>query len=334
MGKVKQYTEQMVSGLKLSSFKSRFSKKGKSNASTSMAIDLTEQGFAIAEVTMSGDQVNIVNCQFVHNTNTKIRGELISELIQRRNINCAHTTWVLSGNTYKFLLAEAPNTQLESLRAIMPIKIKDSLLPWKVAEVTSDVLLLPPDAFRGRKKSVYVAASQTKVIETQLQQFGEMGIKPEAITTIEVALKAYWAVLNPPAKTSIGIMRITETGGVIVMVCDGSIYLARRIVVALNGLTEEGANKQDIFDQVVLEIQRSVDFYESQLGKGPVSKVVMLPSPVDLGIGFDYIEQNISTDIEILDPFKAMNSDFEMVLKDQAYCVGALGAAIEGLKNV
>ena len=330
---MKQYVAQVVSNLKSFDLKSKLSRKKKNTVLTSTAIDLNEHGFAIAEVKREGGAIKVLNCQFVHNSNTKIRAELIRELVDRRQISAAHTTWVLSGNVYKFLLAEAPNAPLESLRAVMPSKIKDSL-PWKVAETTADVLALPPDAFRGRKKSVYVAASETKFIEQQMGLLHEVGIEPEAITTIEIAIKAYWDIVKPSAKTSVGIMRITENGGVIVMMCDGAIYLARRIVVALDELQEEGVNRQDVFDQVVLEIQRSVDFYESQLGKGPVSKVLMLPPPIDLGIGFEYIEQNISTNIEILDPLTLLESGIELSTKDQAYCVGALGAAIEGLKNV
>ena len=96
----------------------------------------------------------------------------------------------------------------------------------------------------------------------------------------------------------------------------------------------EAAKASGVFDQVVLEIQRSVDFYESQLGKGAVTQIIMLPPPMDLGIGFEYIEQNISTDISVLNPFEELNYDQELSIKDQAYCTGAIGAAIEGLKNV
>ena len=307
--------------------------KTKGSITNSTAIELNDHGFAVAEVIRYGDSFKITNSQFVHNTNQNIRSELISEMFQRRSISAHHVTMVLSGNSYKFLLAEAPEAPLESLRFVMPNKIKDSL-PWKVSEVTADVLPLPPDAFRGRKNSVYVAVAQKKYLEDQLNLLNGVNIYPEAITTMEMAIKAYWHIIKPEKNTSIGILRMNETGGVIVMMCDGAVYLARRIIVDLASLSDEGTNRQDVFDQVVLEIQRSVDFYESQLGKGAVAQIIMLPPPMDLGIGFEYIEQNISTDISVLNPFEELNYDQELSIKDQAYCTGAIGAAIEGLKNV
>jgi len=332
MGNLQQYAELMSSQFKAITFGSRFSLRKKSTTKmSSTAIEFNEHGFAVVEVMVDKNQLKIVNCSFVHNTNTKIRGELINELFDRKRINKDNCKIVLSGHSYKFLLAEAPNAPLESLRHIMPNKIKDSL-PWKLSEVTADVLQLPQDAFKGRKNSVYVAVAQTELIDNYVRLLMGVGIQPDNVTTVELGLRAYWPLINPEPKKSIGIMRITESGGVIVMMCDGDIYLARRIVIDLNSLNEEGVNRQDVFDQVVLEIQRSVEFYESQLGKGSVSKVVMLPPPLDLGVGFDYIEQNISTDIEIFRPFETLGFDQDMTAKDQSYCVGALGAAMEGLK--
>lgn len=334
MSSLKQYAQVVTTKLKAIDVAGHFSKKRKLAAgNTSVAVELHEKGFAVAQVSLESDGIKIKQCQFIHNTNAKIRGELIAEMFSRLNISHENCRLVLSGNSYKFLLAEAPNAPLENLRAIMPSKIKDSL-PWKVSDTTADVLLLPPDAFRGRKKSVYVAVAETKPLEQHLDLLHSVAIDPEAVVTVEMAIKGYWRIIRPPARTSIGVMRLSESGGVIVMICDGAIYLARRIAVSLSSLADEGVNRQEIFDQVVLEIQRSVDFYESQLGKGPVAKVVLLPPPIDLGIGFDYIEQNISTEIERMNPFEVLEFDQELSMKDQSYCISVLGAAIAGVEDV
>ena len=118
------------------------------------------------------------------------------------------------------------------------------------------------------------------------------------------------------------------------MMCDGHIYFTRRMVIALAKLADPEINKQDIFDQVVIEIQRSVDFYESQLGKGGIAKIILLPPSVDLGLGFDYIEQNISTDIEIISPLEILGFEHDGHTKDEGFCLAALGAALEGPLDV
>ena len=150
MGNLKQFTDGISSRIKsiqlLGKFKGR-SKKKKGPSVT--VIEINDDGFAVVEVSFDSGAPRILNCQFVNNTNPTIRSELIAELFERRNIGTSTVKLVLSDSKYKFLLAEAPNAALEGLRAIMPSKIKDSL-PWKLSEVTADVLPLPTVVFLGQ----------------------------------------------------------------------------------------------------------------------------------------------------------------------------------------
>lgn len=333
MGNLKQFAETIGSKVRGNSFLAKLTARGKNvHRESSTVIAISESGFAIVEVALKGQIPQVLCCQFVSNTNASIRAELIAELIERRGINTQSVKMVLCDSRYKFLLAEAPQAPIESLRAIMPVKIKDSL-PWRLSEITADVLMLPSDAFRGRKRSVYVAVANNPYLEEQLEMLKSIRVEPVGVTTVEIALKAYWRLLETPAAVTVGILCMTESGGVIIMVCDGAIYLARRMAIALDTLGAEGVNKQDVFDQVILEIQRSVDFYESQLGKGPVSKIVLLQPPVDLGIGFDYIEQNISVDIELFRPLEQLEYTHDLTQVEESNCMGALGAALEGLNR-
>lgn len=332
MGSVRQYAMNVVQTLQGRGL-SRIVRSKKTKEKLCTAIALRAEGFAVAEIKLEEDRPKVIQCHFVHNTNLKIRGELIAEMISRRKISTQNVVLVLDSADYRFLLADAPDVPVENLRYVMPNKIKDSL-PWKVADTTIDVLVLPPDAFRGRKKNVYVAAVETDLVSHNVRMLRKAACDVVAVTTVEMALKSFWDIAMMSPKESIGILSLSGAGGIVLMMSEGAVYLTRKISVALDTLGNDGVDRQEIFDQIVLEIQRSVDFYESQLGKGTVTKLVMLPTTVDLGVGYDYIEQNISTDIDRLDPLSLYSHSHEMSARDQAFCMTALGAAVGGLKNV
>jgi len=293
-------------------------------------IEMSAQGFAVAEVTIGQQKPLLKNCHFIYNENIKIRSELMVELFERRKINTAQSFLVLSPQYYKLLLAEAPPIPLEDLRVVMPAKIKDSI-PWELTDSTSDVMPLPDDAFRGRKKSVYVASAQTSVIAQQVEMLRGIGIKPISISIAEIALLGFESLMLHQPKESYGVLKLGDTEGLINMVCDGNVYLSRRLNVALNDLVKQEIERQVFFDQLVLEIQRSVDFYESQMGKGPVAKIQLLPTAVELGVGYEYVEENISTDIEWFDPFELVEIGVEVQHKDKAHCTSAFGSAMRVL---
>ena len=86
----------------------------------------------------------------------------------------------------------------------------------------------------------------------------------------------------------------------------------------------EGADNTAFFESLLLEIQRSMDFYESQLGKGIVSNLYLSPdTSVTSQIG-GYMSSQLGLNVAPLDI-----SELGITLEDNAArCVTAIGAAM------
>lgn len=317
----------------LNSFTNLFKSKDKKNQSV-MAIEISENGFAIVEVAKEDAHLIVKTCQFIQNTNVKIRADLIAELITRRDVNTNICSLILGLNDYKLLLAEAPPIPLEDLRVLMPAKVKDSL-PWELQDGTNDVFKLPDDAFRGRKKSVYIASAKTNMIRERIDLLHKINIKPKVVGITELTMLGFEEMIKDKnVDSSYGLLTLTDSEGVVNMMHDGTIYLTRRLHIALSDLQNKELDKRNFFDQIILEIQRSIDFYESQMGKGGVKNIYILPTSQDISSGFDYIIENISTNITKLNPYEKLKGTSEISTKDKAYCVNCLGEAIRIISDV
>ncbi|MNG21944.1 hypothetical protein D3C84_1063730 [compost metagenome] len=101
------------------------------------------------------------------------------------------------------------------------------------------------------------------------------------------------------------------------------LYMARRIE---QGLDQAGED----FGGVTLEIQRSLDYFESQLGKGYINRLLLLPMKRDGAAVLQTLARDLAVKLQALDlrelfPGQA-GADLDEV--EQAYCMAAVGAAL------
>jgi MSHA biogenesis protein MshI len=80
-------------------------------------------------------------------------------------------------------------------------------------------------------------------------------------------------------------------------------------------------------DELLLEIQRSLDYYDNQLRKGNIRNVVLGPTRLDSAVVGNHLKDRLGVDITVID----LNELFEMrepisgELQNQ--CFSAVGAA-------
>ena len=90
-------------------------------------------------------------------------------------------------------------------------------------------------------------------------------------------------------------------------------------------LSEQG---KLIIDEVVLEIQRSLDYYISHFNQRPVRKIIFAPVVNDVPGVIEYISEMLGITVEILDFNQCLNVAKPLSRELQAYCFDAIGLAL------
>jgi MSHA biogenesis protein MshI len=109
------------------------------------------------------------------------------------------------------------------------------------------------------------------------------------------------ALLMPQEASGILFITFGTHDGLITLSKQGEIYLTRRVDTGLDLLTAEG-DTTVYYDRVVLEIQRSLDYYDSYFRQPPISSVVLAPATSELQPLADYLRANLNSNVEIFDP--------------------------------
>lgn len=206
---------------------------------------------------------------------------------------------VLATGEYQLLTVDAPNVAAQEVKTAVRWRLKD-ILDFPVDEATIDVLDMPLDsAAAGRARTMFVVAARNSVIAGRQKLFGSAKVRLSVIDIPEMAQRNIASMLAPEGR-GVAMLSLHEDGALLTVSYKGELYLSRRIEIALAQLMDEDFDRRNQgFDRITLELQRSLDNFERQFSFINVAKLVLGPSLVT---GLDeYLSSNLYTPVESLD---------------------------------
>jgi MSHA biogenesis protein MshI len=276
-------------------------------------------GLAVASVNAQG---HVVHYQFVDQISDL--AYTIADIVEQQGWEQMPCSVVLHSAYYQLLLTERPPVELQEMASAVRWKVKE-LLDYPIEGAAIEFFSLPDDAYRGRQKMLYVAALPKDSLQSLIAPVEASGLQVDCVEISELAVHNI-ASLYPRQGGGIAIVKLREGESFINLIEGGSLYLTRRLDISLDKFDPNSDNTV-FFDSLFLEIQRSLDFYESQLGKGIITRLFYCPGiPETASIG-EFLSKQLGLDVAPLDAsqFDFIDGDVESHL---AHCTTAIGAAL------
>lgn len=286
-----------------------------------LGIEFGPEGIALARVLRTPDEVpQLLDCEF-RPAPAEQQAAVLKAMVAERGLEGLSVNLVLHPATYQMLLLDSPDIPPEELRDAMRWRVKE-LINEPLDQVVVDAFPLPLDAYRGRSRMAYCAV----LGKAQMQRWGEMikhaGLRLASIDVTEMAFRNL-GLLAGAEGMNLALLRLRSSEGLICVQHGIDLYMARRIE---HGLEQAGQE----FSTVTLEIQRSLDYFESQLGKGYINRLLLLPMKRDGATALQALSNGLAVKLQALD-LRGLFVDqpaAEMDEQVQAYCITAVGAAL------
>lgn len=184
---------------------------------------------------------------------------------------------VLSADFYQVVQIDKPGLNDEELMQALPWQVKD-LVSIAAEDILADYIDLPAGSNQQTKINVVVASlSWLKQLTSMIDSLGlsVQSIQPEE-----------WLAMQLLTTTSTATMLVIHQPGqelLIQIVRDGQLYFSRRArgFERLH-LSTETELASGLLDRLQLELQRSMDYFESQLKQAPVRELRLLLTQADL----------------------------------------------------
>lgn len=239
--------------------------------------------FAFGEAELTGDGQGLARA--------------VKELRISRPAQCAT---LLGASDYQIHLVEAPEVAAQELKSAMKWRLKD-VIDFPVEEAGYDILDLPADRHGpAHNHSVYAVAAKKQVLKACVERFDKVGIPISVIDIPETAQRNV-AALYESDDRGVGWLYFDASGGLLTVTYGGELYLSRRLDISLTQLREsQGEARKDLFDRVLLELQRTLDNFERQFSFIVIDKVMVGPEPEDTGL-VAHLIANLDTGVEAVD---------------------------------
>lgn len=286
-----------------------------------LGVETSPEGIALARVVREpGQPVTLLECQF-HQASPAEQPALLKRLVDELGFAGMPVNFVLHPATYQMHLLDSPDVPAEDLRDAMRWRVKE-LISEPIENVVVDAFTLPEDAYRGRSRMAYCAVLNKARMQEWSSMCAAAGLQLRSIDVTEMAFRNL-GLLAGSAGMSLALLRLRSSEGLIAVQHGADLYMARRIEQGLDHVEHD-------FTAITLEIQRSLDYYESQLGKGYINRLLLLPMKRNGAAAMQALTSGLAVKLQALDLRELFPDQLgaEVSEQEQAYCMAAVGAAL------
>ena len=295
----------------------------KSRQNEVVGVEFGVDGVAFAYVKRPAtQQPQLISCEFLPcdagvNAADVLRGRLTKLGLQKIPCNL-----VINPNHYQLLLGEAPKVPQEELAEALRWRVKD-LIQFPVADAIIDAFMLPEDSVRGTSRMAYAVVAQRNNIVNLVAQAKAAQLKLQAIDIPELVLRNLVQTCCD-TKRGIALVRLGQGGGSLQIIRDGNLYLSRQFSLAYNG----GLLDDLPGDALILELQRSLDYFERQMRQSPPSHVYLCGENITRDKLTPEIRNGLAVTIEALNVEAGVQIGSDVQAHTLSLCLLALGAAL------
>ncbi len=205
---------------------------------------------------------------------------------------------LLKPGEYQLVLVEAPNVPPAELKSAMRWRLKD-LIDYHVDDAALDVLDIPPEnASSSRAHMMYAVCARNDIIQSVIRTYQEAEIPLSVIDIVETAQRNI-GVLFEEQSRGCALVYFGEEGALLTINFRQELYLARRFEIPFRQFASENT-RQEALERVALELQRTFDHFERQYPYIAVSKLLVAPISVEVGMAAA-LAKNLTVPVQAID---------------------------------
>lgn len=237
--------------------------------------------------------------------------EGITEWIKEEQLTDLPVIACMDIDRYDLHLVEAPPVPAEELSEALGFRIAE-LTGGSAEGKVLQAFPLPGDIYQGRMSMAYAAITDHSYIKDIVSFCRQNSLHLQQININELCALNLLAQMDQ--ENSVAVLRLEAHSGIVYIYRNGAFYFSRQISLGTADLDHargpaEGGDSSGLsmapvnsrMDVLALELQRSMDYFESQLGLGAVDQLwVMRPDFSDITETLLDLEEYLNTPVGVL----------------------------------
>jgi MSHA biogenesis protein MshI len=301
-------------------------------------VGVTTGGVCVAHIDRTDVSPALEVCDFKAYFSNEELVQILTALVATHGMKGARCTTVMEPGTYSLHLVDAPNVEPSEMRAAIRWRVKE-LIDFPVDEAVIDVFDVPGRNLRGQGgRMIYVVVARAAEVKRRIELIEGAGMHLDVIDVPELALRNVAALL-PEDREGMAMLHMTQHSGLITLTRQETLYLARSFNVGIERLHRlrmqdisanngETPGLHNALDSIVLEIQRSLDYYERHCSNPPITKLVVAPLDDEIPGFMKHLTSNLGVEVKPLQLDQYLQSFVSLHDSMLRNCLYTIGAAL------
>lgn len=296
-----------------------------------------EETLCLVHLEPGGDHpLRLTVCDFWEGHNPEVLAAGLLESTRRHGLTGTSTVAVLDLGRYNLFQLEPPEVPEAEIRDAVRWNLK-GLIDYPLEDAVIDLFPVPHEDLRSHSRLFQVVATPLTEVRRHEVLMHHAKLKIAAIDITELAIRNIAALL-PENRRGLAFLHFGPQHGLISIFRDSKLYLTRTInfgyfdllrftreeTQPANGLSPQLA---ELLNSVVLEVQRSLDFFESTFAQAPIETVMIGPLEFQVPDLLPHLQRTLGVTVRYLDLTSVLDCQ-GLSPAEQARALPAIGGAL------
>lgn len=263
-----------------------------------VGVDYLPNGVAVVQVKTSGkNSGSILRQEFIEAQDSGSQREALRGWVNQHGLQKIPCVCLINDEDCDINQIEKPNVEESELIQALSWKVKD-LVSYDIDAAVVDVYPMPVSS-KNNTSQVSVVSAQQTVISDYVDRINTSGLKLSAIDIYDLVRKNLPGI-RKSTEAAQALLSIGDDAGELSIFHDTDLYVSRRFKIGMSKLQTVTSEDQSVYDSLLLEIQRSMDYYESYYGLGSVRLMEIFPQSAVTEKMALYLQNLTSFDIDFV----------------------------------
>jgi len=294
-----------------------------------IGVDFLPAGVAVAQVQGGKKQSGrIINSEYLPSVGQKAQVEALQHWVRENHLQKYPCVCLIAIDDCDTHQVEKPDVDDTELNQALTWRIKD-LIDYDVGSAVVDSYPMPVSN-KNNMLQVNVVSAHESVIGSYVDSIKTAGLSLEAIDIHDLVGKNL-AYIQQGAGQTQAILSLAEDSGLLSIFHDTDLYVSRDFKIGINQIEQASSEDQGAYDSLLLEVQRSLDYFESFYNHGSVSSMLIYPQLPATEKMVMYLQNATSFEIDFIAFDEEQSAETPPDL--EPHCFHAYCAALRGVSQ-
>jgi MSHA biogenesis protein MshI len=289
-----------------------------------VGVDLTPTGVAVVEVTTKRKNPGAVrHSAFLPAVGARDQSSVLKQWVEQNGLKKSPCVSLIANHDVQVFQLEKPAVEDNELMQAVSWKIKD-LINYDVSTAVVDIFEMPPSP-KSPVSYINAVVANEMVVGSYVDIVKQSGLELIAIDIQDLVARNYRLLQKDSGQTE-ALLQFSDNHGLITIYNKNDLYVARDFKIGL--LDIEGAEDvESLYDNLLLELQRSMDYFEATYGLAAVQRMVLFPQTAAVEKMAKYLQNYLAYELDFTQIKNEQDSDFSL----DPHCFAAYCAALRGV---